>query len=139
MDGDSIFDRASGRSVTRQLADLLRADVDTGRLAPGDPIPSEDQIAGQYQVDRTTARAAIALLRADGVIITQPGRGPVVAGTPQRQTVVLPVGAVAEVRMPTEAERHSGHGVRVIEVRHGDTVDVFDADLVRLEASSDGT
>ena len=132
------FDRASDRSITRQLADFLRADITAGRLAPGDPIPSELQIMDRYQVARTTARAAVALLRADGTVVTHPGRGSFVAGVAQRRPVTLAPGSVVVVRHPTEGERRTGAGVRVIEVRDGGGVTVHPADEVELRVHGGG-
>jgi len=127
------FDRASDRSITRQLADFLRADIESGRLAPGEPLPSELALMQGYGVARTTARAALAELRAEGLAVTHPGRGSFVAGATERHTITLAPGTMAIVRHPTEAERRTGHGVRVVEVTGPDgTVDVHPADEVIL-------
>ncbi|HEX5403508.1 MAG TPA: winged helix-turn-helix domain-containing protein [Pseudonocardiaceae bacterium] len=133
MGTDDPFDRASDRSITRQLADFLRDDIAAGRLAAGDPLPSELTLMQSYGVARTTARAALVELRAEGLAVTHPGRGSFVAGVAERRTVTLPPGATVTVRHPTEPERRAGHGVRVVEVTgpDGDTA-VHQADEVIL-------
>lgn len=136
--GSDPFDRASDRSITRQLADFLRADIKGGRLGPGDPLPSELQLMQRYQVARTTVRTAVAMLREEGAVVTHPGRGSFVAGAPERREVAVPAGAVILVRPPSEAERRAGYGVRVVEVRTGDDVAVHPADEVRLTVLGDG-
>lgn len=59
----------------RKIAADLRDDITTGRLGPGARCASERQLAGRYKVARATARAAIRLLRDEGLLITQQGRG----------------------------------------------------------------
>jgi GntR family transcriptional regulator len=66
--------------VYKQVADDLRRRITTGEFNPGDPIPSEQSIVGYYGVGRTTARQAVALIRAEGLIVTEHGRGSYVRG-----------------------------------------------------------
>lgn len=64
-----------------QIADDLRIDIETGKLKPGDPLPSVGQLAEQYDVSTAVTRQAIQLLRAQNLIVTANGRRPVVRGT----------------------------------------------------------
>lgn len=59
----------------RQIADALRAEIDAGRIAPGEPLPSELRLQQEHGVARGTARAAIAALRETGHAVSLPGRG----------------------------------------------------------------
>lgn len=53
----------------------LRADVLTGVIAPGEPIPSERTLAAEYGVNRHAVREALKRLEQAGlVMITQGGR-----------------------------------------------------------------
>lgn len=65
-------------SAYRRVADDLRADITSGRYRPGDPIPSENFLVGQYNLSRTTIRAALGQLKAEGLIDAGPGRPTVV-------------------------------------------------------------
>jgi GntR family transcriptional regulator len=58
-----------------QLADLLRAQIESGKLAPNRPIPSEMALQQEHGVARGTARRAVALLRDEGLVVTVKGRG----------------------------------------------------------------
>lgn len=89
-----MVDRGSPHTATRQIADLIAADIDTGRLQPGDAVPSEVQLSQRYGVSRGTARAAVAMLRASGRVRTHFGRGTFVAEPLDRRTVEAPSGAV---------------------------------------------
>lgn len=59
----------------RQVAALIRERIESGDLAPGALVPSEDALVTKHGVARITARRAIALLREEGVIYTLRGEG----------------------------------------------------------------
>jgi len=58
----------------QQIAATLRAQIESGALAPGDPLPSEAEMLELFDVSRITIRNAIKLLRAAGLITTEQGR-----------------------------------------------------------------
>lgn len=66
-----------------RLADMLSLSmqrwVREGRLAPGDQLPTEKQLADRFGVSRAVVREAIARLKADGYVETRQGRGAFVA------------------------------------------------------------
>jgi GntR family transcriptional regulator len=66
----------------QRIADDLRAEILSGRLAPGQRLPSERDISDQYQTTRPTVRKALAVLRADGLVLTEQGRGAFVRPRP---------------------------------------------------------
>lgn len=59
----------------RQLAALLRAEIERGIYADGEPLPSEAEIQERYEVARGTARRAVQVLRDEGIVYTVPRRG----------------------------------------------------------------
>lgn len=56
----------------RQLHALLRAQITSGELAPGDRLPSITSLAQQYGVAMTTVRKALDALKAEGLVVTSP-------------------------------------------------------------------
>lgn len=58
-----------------QAADELRECIRSGRLAPGEPVPSEPDLAERFAISRTSVRHAIQLLRDEGLVRTEHGRG----------------------------------------------------------------
>lgn len=58
-----------------QLANLLRARIESGEYPPGRPLPSEPQLMGEFAVSRITARHAVRLLVSEGIVRTVPGKG----------------------------------------------------------------
>lgn len=81
------LDPTSDRSVYRQIADHLRDAINNGELAPGEQLPSERDLMTQYDAARGTVRQAIALLRAEGLIETEHGKGAFVRKRPAVQRV----------------------------------------------------
>ena len=65
----------------QQIAENLRAQITSGQLAPGEPIPSETVLMERYGVSRITARNAVRALRASGLVITEHGRATYVRPT----------------------------------------------------------
>lgn len=58
-----------------QLANILRQQIATGVLRPGDRIPSETQLSEQYDVSPMTARRALTILLDEGLATAARGRG----------------------------------------------------------------
>lgn len=66
----------------QQIADDLRARIESGQLPPGQLIPSESDLTQRYGASRPTARQALAHLRTAGLVITERGRGTRVRPSP---------------------------------------------------------
>ncbi|NRQ34478.1 winged helix-turn-helix transcriptional regulator [Nonomuraea sp. NN258] len=60
---------------SRRLVEDLRADLESGRLRPGDPLPSEQELMDRYGLAAITITIALRKLRQDGLIHHIPGRG----------------------------------------------------------------
>jgi DNA-binding GntR family transcriptional regulator len=73
--------RRDGRSspVCLQIAAILRGEIERGVYAPGRPVPSETQLMQRFEVARLTARKAVRVLVADGLVEVVRGRGAYVA------------------------------------------------------------
>lgn len=59
----------------QQIITSLLNEIDTGRLQPGDQVPSEKELTDQYQVSRITAKKALDQLAEEGVIVRIRGKG----------------------------------------------------------------
>jgi len=66
---------SSGVPIYRQLMDQVRLLVASGRLAPGDLVPSVRQLADDLEVNMMTVSKAYARLEADGVLERDRGVG----------------------------------------------------------------
>jgi GntR family transcriptional regulator len=61
--------------TARQIADDLRARIDSGDLAPGDRLPGEPALVTTYGVAKETARRALTLLVTEGLAVRRRGSG----------------------------------------------------------------
>src|SRR5580698_10293739 len=58
-----------------KIADELRAQIESGELAPGAQLPTELELRDQYEASRNTIRDAIKRLTSLGLVETRPGQG----------------------------------------------------------------
>lgn len=70
-----MVDRKSGIPAFRQVAADLREKITAGRYSPGDRLPSEREMVETYGVSRPTIRDAVDMLRAEGLVTSEHGRG----------------------------------------------------------------
>ena len=99
------------RARYRQLADLIRAGIVSGEFPPGSLLPPENDLVQRYGVSRRTVNRAIVILRGEGLVRVDRGRGTVV-----RELPVLRRDAVTRQR----------------EREHGQARGAFQAELMRL-------
>jgi DNA-binding GntR family transcriptional regulator len=71
----TTLDPDDSRPSYRQLADRLRAAIQSGKLAPGAQLPTHKALADEYGVAVETAKRALAELRVEGLIVTRQGKG----------------------------------------------------------------
>jgi GntR family transcriptional regulator, transcriptional repressor for pyruvate dehydrogenase complex len=67
------FEKLAGMPAYRLVVEAIRDDILSGRIRPGDRIPSENSLAAQFGVNRSTVREGIRLLEEAGLIIHRPG------------------------------------------------------------------
>lgn len=83
----------------RKIADELRALILSGKLRAGEKLKSENELKDQYATTRVTVRKALALLKADGLLVSEQGRGVFVRPRPNVQ--MLTTGANFRQRRDT--------------------------------------
>ncbi|MFC5956295.1 GntR family transcriptional regulator [Streptomyces pratens] len=70
------------------IADDLRDRIATGRLKPGERLPSESHLAAQYRVSTPTLRSSLAVLQVEGLVEKAHGKGNFVRRPLRRITYV---------------------------------------------------
>jgi DNA-binding FadR family transcriptional regulator len=68
-----------------QVIEELQQRISLGVLAPGERLPTEDQLTAQLGVSRTTLREAVGVLTHAGLIDVRQGDGSYVKATPARE------------------------------------------------------
>jgi GntR family transcriptional regulator, transcriptional repressor for pyruvate dehydrogenase complex len=99
--------------LSDRLAALLERQIEHGALAPGDRLPTEQQLAAAHGVSRTVVREAVHQLKSRGLLRSRQGSGVFVAAPAENRalafdpTVLQSVEAVVhvvEVRRVLEGE-----------------------------------
>lgn len=79
IDWTRAIDRSSPIPYYYQLQEILKQEIEAGRWAPGDLLPSEADLEAALGVSRTVVRQALAVLEADGQVFRVKGKGTIVA------------------------------------------------------------
>jgi GntR family transcriptional regulator / MocR family aminotransferase len=90
----------SGETLLRQLTHQLRSLITSGRLTPGQRLPSSRHLARALNVARNTVSFAIEQLAAEGYLSTAPGR---------RAIVTADLALVAGTSQPIHSDRRIDH------------------------------
>jgi len=101
------------RSLALEIVQSLSERIRDGRLSPGEKLPTEAAIMGEFQVSRTVVREAISKLQAAaqvetrhgiGTFVLGPGDGPSFKIAPDQFSTLQDVIAVLELRIGMETE-----------------------------------
>jgi len=114
---------ATEHKLSRQLFEQLAAEIRSGRLAPGERLPTEQALTRAARVSRTVVREAVAALRAEGLVITRQGVGAFVSADPER----------APFRIEPEQLESLDNTLNVMELRLG--VEIESAGLAAERAT----
>ena len=108
----------------QDIADRLRAQINSGGLAPGQRLPSEPDLAAEYGASRNTVRLALALLINQGLVISRQGLGTFVVEQTRPFTALL-----SRIKEPPD-EQHASQSLPVVSPAADDT------EMVRLIVES---
>jgi GntR family transcriptional regulator len=89
-------DRAEDLPLHDQVAAEIRRAIAEGEAGPGERLPLAKDLAAVLGVNKNTVLRALHILREEGLLDFQRGRGITVAGTPQRSAVVERVRELVE-------------------------------------------
>ena len=76
---------AQAPNLTSGLVERLTFEIESGKLAPGSRLPTEQALINATGVSRTVVREAISALRANGLVITRQGVGAFVSPDAQNR------------------------------------------------------
>lgn len=74
-----MIDRNTPIPLYYQLENLIKQQIQSGLLKPGDQLPTEQELCDRYDISRAPVRQALALLAQQGIIYRRPGIGTFVA------------------------------------------------------------
>ncbi len=97
--------KSDGEHLYRQVAQNIGQRIRSGKLKPGERLPSMDDLAEAYGVTKITVRRALLELKSEGLLYTRPAQGTYVADVlpsdkAHRKSQVLTIGLVSHVLLP---------------------------------------
>ena len=101
-----------------QLEHILRTQIESGEILPGQRLPTEQELSRQYQISRATVRQALAALVSEGLLYRKQGKGTFVTEKAQQTRAAKLTGF-------TEDLLHQGHPaeVQVLEMKRAPAPD----------------
>jgi GntR family transcriptional regulator, transcriptional repressor for pyruvate dehydrogenase complex len=97
-DGPAFFAPYRQNRLPDQVYEQVLMQVSVGRMGVGDRLPSEPELARSLRVSRPVVRAALARLRADGIVDSRQGSGSFIVRVPSVDFVSsAPSGSIAEL------------------------------------------
>ncbi|NDY90292.1 FadR/GntR family transcriptional regulator [Ideonella livida] len=114
LNEDPVLPRRRPRTLAQVLVGALEERIRDGRLGPGEKLPTEAAIMGEFGVSRTVVREAISRLQAAGLVSTRHGVGTFVSEriaedtgfriAPEQLGTLNDVIALLELRIGLETE-----------------------------------
>jgi GntR family transcriptional repressor for pyruvate dehydrogenase complex len=102
-----VLPKVSGAvSLADRVAEVLTDEITSGRLSPGDRLPTEIQLVEQLGVSRTVVREAVSRLRNAGLVEPRQGAG-----------VFVLAPRVRPLDLSDEAQRTKESVLQIVEVR----------------------
>lgn len=85
------------RALHRQIANILKKQIQKGEFKPGDRLMSEESLAKYFEVSRATIREALKILEQENYIITKHGSGTFIS-----ENAIFISNAINQLRSTTE-------------------------------------
>ena len=125
--------RQAADRLSDRLALRLAALIESGSLAPGDRLPTEQQLASTHGVSRTVVREAVHQLKSRALVASRQGSGVYVEPPAQNQSLAFDPSVLESVQAVV-------HVVEVRRVLEGEIAALAaeratSADLARIEAA----
>jgi DNA-binding GntR family transcriptional regulator len=104
------------KGTADQIADLIRAEIEEGRIVPGAPL-NQAELAARFGLSRIPVREALRLLVAEGYVTYRPNKGAIVSTLAHEDIQeIIEIRECLEVRLMDRAlERMSAETLREAE------------------------
>lgn len=95
--------KGNSRSLFLLVMDKIKSDIESGKLRPGERLPSEAELSKQLGVSRATLREALRLLEEEKIVIRRHGVGTFIHSKPVFS------GGIGELFSVTDAIERQGY------------------------------
>lgn len=134
-----VIDHSADRPVYKQLADLVRTQIQNGEFGHGQRLPAQKDYMQEHGLARDTVERAMTVLRNEGLIVVRRG-GSRVRDQTNLTTLCVGEGKVS-AHIPTEPERKQ-YGIKegvalLVVTRDGHDEEIYPADKVEIQFVQD--
>ena len=110
-EGDLTRGRKKGSYLYKQVAGRIKEEIESGAYKPDERLMSMDLLAEKYQINKITVCKAMAVLKEEGLVYSQPAKGIFVMGPKQAklnsvERRLKTIGVVSCVMEPGCTGRH---------------------------------
>lgn len=88
----------------QMVARSIEEEILSGRVPPGESLPSEERLAAQLGVNRSTVREALRVLEQHGLVRREAGRKKLLASIPRHSEIAKPLSAAMIMHQVTFEE-----------------------------------
>ncbi|MDR3250092.1 MAG: GntR family transcriptional regulator [Tannerella sp.] len=97
--------KTNGLPQYRHIYEDLRSHIAEGTYAPGDLLPSENDLCARYGVSRLTLRKSVEQLAVEGLVVRSQGKRSVVKGAPRGVGILSLAGTTSALASPNLTTR----------------------------------
>lgn len=112
------IDKKSYMPIYYQLQELLVGKIESGELSPGDKLPSENELAAQYDISRNTAQKALRALVTWGLAQRIQGKGTFVSNKSVTFSITASLGLSSEIIGMNKQPRSQMLQAKIIEATY---------------------
>ena len=137
LDSRTVSRAGDDRSLHVQLVEAIRAQIKSGDLRPGEPLPSAGELVNTLGISMSPIRQAMDILAAEGLIVRRSGYAARVATPPPVRVMSTERYATELTRLLTQGPGEAHELTSAFTTDHGITWDEFavQADYVEVIAS----
>jgi GntR family transcriptional repressor for pyruvate dehydrogenase complex len=133
--------KIASSKIYEQIATQIKEQIMSGKLQPGEKLPSTRELSESFQVGRSTMREALSALKAMGLVEIHQGEGcyvrkidPADLDMPQLDALVMTRSTIVEL-LEARKSLEVSNAALAAEKRTEEDLRVFEAILVRMENS----
>lgn len=121
------LDKSSYIPLYIQVRDILKGLINSGKLKPGDQLPSENELSAEFNISRMTVRQASQELIREGFIVVRRGEGTFVHSASHTQMLLKLEGFSSEM-----AKLGYRNNSRVLDIQLIEAFDAFEDAYIGL-------
>jgi GntR family transcriptional repressor for pyruvate dehydrogenase complex len=131
--------RIAPRKIYEEIADVIKEQITSGKLQPGEKLPSTRELSERFQVGRSTMREALSALKAMGLVEIHQGEGsyvrkldPADVEMPQLEALIMSRTTILELLEARQSLEVSNAGLAA-DKRTEEDLMVFEQILERMK------